>query len=165
MPRPTREQIRSALDFQHTYQWEVGIIRPPIGVPIDQNRWNLQCQTHELPRKVVETSTFPIRGHDIHEPGRVTVPGTLAINLYETTDAFVRELVANWVAAVENRQAPLNLLSADLRFTSLGNDGFDPNYAYSIVGCYFEDSTPASFEGGNSETCTLGIDVAVSGFH
>ena len=163
MPRPSQSQILEFLDVQHTYQWDVNILRQPafLNEVIDRDRWNLQCMSHEIPVKTIESSELQIRGHNLNIPGRVITNGVLAITLFETTDAFVRRILSTWITAFEERDqgegaANVNDYLGDFVFNTFNNnDPGTPNYSYQVISCYPESYSPGSFEGANSESATM----------
>jgi len=152
MSRPSPAQIRGIADFQNTYTWEVGFLRTPgaLSGVISPFRFNLQCLSSELPKKVGQTSTIMMRGQQIFNPGIYSVSGQIRLTFLETVDAQVRDVIRLWEEACANKTGDFTALTGDLYLRTTDNQD-RPNYEYLLLWAFFEDSDIQQLEGGNSE--------------
>lgn len=172
---------RNALEFQHTYQWNVLIQRPPNLVPAGaglrealtpgpQNQWDLHVQTHALPTLEVESAQVDHRGWRLWEPGRVNPQGQLDITMLETTDAWARRFIRDWMHTLLYRQNAaagangVDQYTADLTLTSLDNDGEGENYTYVIKKAFILTPTPPNFDGSTNEPATWTFTLQYNDF-
>lgn len=166
MPRPSLAQLRGALEFQHTYMWDVSVIRSPAGVEIDTNQWNMQCVSHAVPTMAVQVAEVALRGHNILEPGRIIASNSLEVTMVETTDAYVRKIIKSWNDAFRNRSEPVKRLLGEFSLRLLnnkggvGNEGF--NWVYKIHNVFMETSGPPTMEGGSDDPAQWSLTLRYS---
>ena len=183
MPRPNLQQLRTALEFQHVYHWDVNIVTPPTGIDIDPDRWNMQAFTVEIPRRTVEVAQVELRGHRIHEFGRVVPVGELTFVYVETVDAYVRNIVRTWTEALRDRNMPTVELLADFSLRSLdttlggtvGNQDAapvgpafhqePPNYGYVIQMAFLRDTTPPTLDGQSPDPAQWSLVLQYNDFY
>jgi len=94
--RPTLENVRAVGDFATRYQWNLKFLSSPKGLSAPSAELNIRCETTALPVPKGEVIPIEIRGHVVHQPGKVKPGGSLSMTFVETVDNVVMNFLENW---------------------------------------------------------------------
>jgi hypothetical protein len=163
MPRPTLNDIRSAGQLSHAYDWFVVFNLAGAGTDLKKlasnlgvtdNTLNIRCESSDQPKRTNDKVTIDNRGHQVFYPGRTTYSNTLTLTFLEYVDMNVITFINAWFDLLWSpgvgAQSNKNDLSATVELHRVAPDSTTETFAYQLNGCF-----PSDFDsGGNMDGST-----------
>lgn len=151
--RPTLSQIRGLGDFATTYNWYIQFNAAPAG--INGQDINLRAESSDVPKKTGQSIPIQIRGlPPVKQPGIYTPVGTLTLQLNETIDGKISEIISKWQEMCyetnTGKGKKKSEVEAQVRLVRL--DRADrPIWEYVLIGAFLEDYDNGQLQGSGSE--------------
>ena len=140
MPRPTMENVRSLDDYLVLYDWDISIVKPPVGAPVPPD-FNFHAISATIPGASNELIEVNIRGHKVQQPGLITY-NSIELTVQELNTAPVIKFISGWREAQwktnTGYQEKRNDSSAEL-LMNLMNRQNEVVRTFKVKGCHLED--------------------------
>lgn len=161
------DEIRELGDFAPQYEYEVLIKSIPAlaGLMKGIEAVNLRIQTINQPKRTSQTIDVDIRGHKVRQPGIYNYGNTITINLVETVDNYVMNLIRRWREACMETETNIALPKGEVETEiTINKMNRQKDIVWSTVlhGCFLEDYEPGDLDGATSDvikpTMTISYD-------
>lgn len=169
MPKPTIDQIRAIGDFASTFRWDLQFAAfPAIGIYPPSELLNHRCISSTIPKATVQKTSTTVRGHTVHQPGKLQYESQLTLNFVEDVSNTVHTFFTQWREACVNSRTGAAGNKAEVEgiilLTRLNNQDL-PVWVYKLTGVFLEDVTLPELNNGESpETMQIGIVLSYDYF-
>lgn len=165
MPVPQIEQVRGLGDFATTYHWALEIATPPPAIAgiIGRDGLNLRCSSSDVPKSTNQAIQINVRGHKIKQHGIGDHTQQITLELNETIDNYISNVIRSWREACHNVRDGSQLTRAEVQgvFLLQRYDGTRKNiiWTYKLIGVFLEDYDIPQL---NGESDTLKPTITLS---